>query len=114
MRAPGVCRTSLVPIPVVRELQLTAQLGSDAGSPPPEASMEESILHPYYVCDSKTGRKEGYSTLDSAREALLGWILLQRQAGEVVVETDSGQWHDSRVTRWIADREDKIVGVGPS
>jgi hypothetical protein len=75
--------------------------------------MEESIMHPYTLCDSKTGGKQGFSTLDSAREALLGWILLQRQAGEVVVETDTGQWHDSRVTRWISDRENNIVRLDP-
>jgi hypothetical protein len=65
--------------------------------------------HPYYLRDSKTGSHEGYSTLDSAREALVAWIFLQRQAGETVVEQDNGQWSDSRVTKWIADREDKIV-----
>jgi len=75
--------------------------------------MEETITHPYTLRDSKTGGKQGFSTLDSALEALLGWILLQRQAGEVVVETDTGQWHDSRITRWIADREDHIVRLDP-
>jgi hypothetical protein len=65
--------------------------------------------HPYYVVDSKTGAQEGYSTLDTAREALLGWILLERQAGETVIEKDTGQWSDSRVTRWIADRDQNIV-----
>jgi hypothetical protein len=34
---------------------------------------------------------------------------LQRQAGERVIETDTGQWHDSQVTKWIADRDDNIV-----
>jgi hypothetical protein len=75
--------------------------------------MTDTEPHPYYVCNSKTGEHEGYSTLDGAREALLSWILLQRQAGEQVIETDTGQWHDSRVTRWIADREDKIVRLDP-
>jgi hypothetical protein len=65
--------------------------------------------HPYYLCDSKTGEKQGFSTLDQAREALLSWILVQRQAGEAVNEHDTGQWSDSRVTRWIADREDQVV-----
>jgi hypothetical protein len=65
--------------------------------------------HPFYLCDSKTGDKQGFSTLDQAREALLGWILLQRQAGESVVEHETGQWSDSRVTRWIANRDDDIV-----
>jgi len=65
--------------------------------------------HPYYLRDSKTGSHEGYSTLDTAREALLAWILLQRQAGETVVEQDNGQWSDSRVTKWIADMDENIV-----
>jgi hypothetical protein len=34
---------------------------------------------------------------------------MQRQAGEIVVEQDSGQWSDSRITKWIADRDDNIV-----
>jgi hypothetical protein len=65
--------------------------------------------HPYYIVDSKTGIHQGYSTIDTAREALLAWILMQRQAGEVVVEQHTGQWSDSRDTRWIADRDEKIV-----
>jgi hypothetical protein len=65
--------------------------------------------HPYYICDSRTGEKQGFSTLDQAREALLAWILLQRQAGESMIEHDAGQWSDSRVTRWIADHEDRMV-----
>ncbi len=69
--------------------------------------------HPYYILDSKTGGHTGYSTLDTAREALLAWIFLQRQAGETVIESDTGQWSDSRVTKWIADREDKIVRLNP-
>jgi hypothetical protein len=77
------------------------------------ATVEETHIHPYTLWDSKTGSHEGYSTLDTAREALLAWILLQRQAGETVIETATGQWHDSRVTRWIADRNDKIVRLGP-
>jgi hypothetical protein len=60
---------------------------------------------PYQLWSSRTGAHDGYPTLDSAREALQAWILKQRQAGE----TDTGQWHDSRVTRWIADREENIV-----
>jgi hypothetical protein len=64
---------------------------------------------PFYLCDQKTGDRDGYSTLDTAREALLGWILLQRQAGETVVELPEGQWSDSRVTKWIADREDNVL-----
>jgi hypothetical protein len=47
--------------------------------------------------------------LDTAREALLGWIFKQRQAGERVIEQDTGQWSDSRVTMWIADRDDKVI-----
>jgi len=66
-------------------------------------------VYPYYLRDSKTGSRQGYSTLDTAREALLAWILLQRQAGENIVEQDTGQWSDSRVTRWITDRDEKIV-----
>jgi hypothetical protein len=65
--------------------------------------------HPYCLRDSKTGGREGYSTLDTAREALIAWILLQRQAGETVVEQENGQWSDSRVTRWIADIDENIV-----
>jgi hypothetical protein len=71
--------------------------------------MEIKGGHPYYLRDSKTGESEGYSTLDTAREALVAWILLQRQAGETVVEQDNGQWSDSRVTRWIADTDENIV-----
>jgi hypothetical protein len=71
--------------------------------------MEIKDGHPYYLRDSKTGGREGYSTLDTAREALLGWILLQRQAGETVVEQETGQWSDSRVTKWIADIDENIV-----
>jgi len=71
--------------------------------------MSDIDTHPYVLCTSRTGAQEGYSTLDSAREALLGWILLQRGAGETLLETDTGQWHDSRVTRWIADRDGNIV-----
>jgi hypothetical protein len=66
-------------------------------------------IHPFYICDSRTGDKQGFSTLEQAREALLGWILLQRQAGETVVEHENGQWSDSRVTRWIANLDDEIV-----
>jgi hypothetical protein len=73
--------------------------------------MNSDSSHPYFVYDSKTGHKEGFSTLDQAREALLAWILLQRKAGEAVVEHQTGQWSDSRVTRWIADRNDQIVRV---
>jgi hypothetical protein len=64
--------------------------------------------HPYYLYDSRTGEKQGFSTLDQAREALLSWIL-QRQAGEPVIEHDTGQWSDSRITRWIADHEGRVV-----
>lgn len=65
--------------------------------------------HPYCLRSSKTGDGEGYSTLDTAREALLAWIFAQRQAGETVIEQDNGQWSDSRVTMWIADQNDAIV-----
>jgi hypothetical protein len=65
--------------------------------------------HPYYLRSSKTGDGQGYSTLDTAREALLAWVFAQRQAGETVIEQDNGQWSDSRVTMWIADRDDGIV-----
>jgi hypothetical protein len=75
--------------------------------------MSDTDSHPFYLWDSKSGAQQGFSTLDTAREALLSWILLQRQAGETVIETDTGQWQDSRVTRWIADREEKIVRVDP-
>jgi hypothetical protein len=71
--------------------------------------MEIKGGHPYYLRDSKTGKSDGYSTLDTAREALLAWILLQRQAGETVVEQDNGQWSDSRVTKWIADIDENVV-----
>jgi hypothetical protein len=74
--------------------------------------METVNEHPYYLCDSKTGSRLGFSTLDTAREALLAWILLQRQAGEAVVEQDTGQWSDSRLTRWICDRDQQIVRLG--
>ena len=65
--------------------------------------------HPYYLVDSKHGKTAGFSTLDQGREALLAWILLQRQAGETVVEQRTGQWSDSRVTRWIADAQGEVV-----
>jgi 1,2-phenylacetyl-CoA epoxidase catalytic subunit len=65
--------------------------------------------HPYYLVDSKLGKTNGFSTLDQAREAMLAWILLQRQAGETVVEQPSGQWSDSRVTRWVADTEGEVM-----
>jgi hypothetical protein len=65
--------------------------------------------HPYHLFDSRTGEQQGFSTLDQAREALLNWIMLQRQAREPVIEHDTGQWSDSRVTRWIADHEGRVV-----
>jgi len=71
--------------------------------------METSARFPFYLCDLKTGHREGFSTLDTAREALLAWVLLQRQAGEKVVELPEGQWSDSRVTKWIADQDDKVL-----
>jgi hypothetical protein len=64
---------------------------------------------PFYVCDVKTGNREGFSTLDTAREALLSWILLQRQAGETVVELPEGQWTDSRVTKWLSDLDGQVI-----
>jgi hypothetical protein len=64
---------------------------------------------PFYVCDQKTGNRDGFSTLDTAREALLAWILLQRQAGETVVELPEGQWSDSRVTKWLADQDGQVI-----
>ena len=67
--------------------------------------------HPYYLCDSRTGVKQGFATLDQAREALLSWILLQRQAGELMIEHDTGQWSDSRITRWIADHEGRVISL---
>ena len=51
----------------------------------------ETDLHPYNLWNSITAGSDGFSTLDGAREALLGWIFLQRQAAETVVETDTGQ-----------------------
>ena len=71
--------------------------------------MQAEGVHPYYLRSSKTGDRQGYSTLDTAREALLAWVFAQRQAGETVIEQDNGQWSDSRVTMWIADRDDAIV-----
>jgi hypothetical protein len=68
-------------------------------------------VHPYYLRNSKTGERKGYSTLDTAREALLAWVFTQRQAGETVVEQDTGQWSDSRTTMWIANQEDRIIGL---
>ena len=67
--------------------------------------------HPYYLVDSKQGKTQGFSTIDQAREALLSWVMLQRQAGEVVIEKGTGQWSDSRVTRWIADAQDRVVSL---
>jgi hypothetical protein len=71
--------------------------------------MQAEGAHPYYLRSSKTGDRQGYSTLDTAREALLAWVFAQREAGETVIEQDGGQWSDSRVTMWIADRDDGIV-----
>lgn len=71
--------------------------------------MQSEDVHPYYLRDSKTGGSKGYSTLDTAREALLAWVFMQRQAGETVIEKDTGQWSDSRVTMWIEDRDNNIV-----
>jgi hypothetical protein len=65
--------------------------------------------HPYYLRDSTTDDRKGFSTLDTAREALLAWIFLQRQAGETVVERETGEWSDSHTTVWISDCDDKIV-----
>jgi hypothetical protein len=73
------------------------------------SATEQAARFPFYLWDLKTGTQVGYSTLDSAREALLGWVLLQRQAGETVIELPEGQWSDSRVTKWIADRDNQIV-----
>ena len=67
--------------------------------------------HPFYLLDSKHGQMQGFSTLDQAREALLAWILLQRQAGEPVNEHRTGQWSDSRVTRWIADAQGEVISL---
>ena len=67
--------------------------------------------HPYYLVDSKQGKTQGFSTIEQAREALLAWVMLQRQAGETVIEHGTGQWSDSRVTRWIADAEGGVVSL---
>ena len=64
---------------------------------------------PFIWCDSKHGKTDGFSTSDQAREALLAWILLQRQAGETVVEQRAGQWADARVTRWVADAQGEVM-----
>ena len=64
---------------------------------------------PFYLCDVKTANRVGFSTLDTAREALLSWILLQRQAGETVVELPEGHWSDSRVTKWLADHAGRVI-----
>jgi hypothetical protein len=68
--------------------------------------------HSFYLVDSKQGRTEGFSTIQQAREALLSWVFLQRQAGEAVIEHATAQWSDSRVTRWIADAQEQVVPVG--
>jgi hypothetical protein len=64
---------------------------------------------PFYLWDLKTGVSVGYSTLDTAREALLSWISMQRQAGETVIELPEGRWSDSRVTKWLADQDNNIL-----
>lgn len=71
--------------------------------------MNPEDTHPYYLRDSTTDGRKGFSTLDTAREALLAWIFQQRQAGETVVERETGEWSDSRTTVWISDCDDKIV-----
>ncbi len=71
--------------------------------------METAGTHPFYLVNSRTGRQQGFSTRDSAREALLSWILLQRQGGETVVEQETGQWSDSRITMWVADQAGTVV-----
>jgi hypothetical protein len=63
----------------------------------------------YYLVDSRTGNRASYVTLVLAREALSGWITMQRQAGEFVVEQDTGQWSDSRMTVWISDEDGHVV-----
>jgi hypothetical protein len=68
-----------------------------------------SDTHPYYLRDSTADGRKGFSTLDTAREALLAWIFQQRRAGETVVERETGEWSDSRTAVWISDRDDKIV-----
>jgi hypothetical protein len=65
--------------------------------------------HPYYLRDSNSIDRTGFSTLDSAREALFAWIFMQRQAGETVVEQETGAWSNSRSTMWISDCDDEIV-----
>jgi hypothetical protein len=70
--------------------------------------------HPFYLLDSKHGKVQGFSTLDQGREALLAWVLLQRQAGEAVSEHHAGQWSDSRVTRWITDAEGAVISLESS
>ena len=44
--------------------------------------------HPYYLRSSKTGDRQGYSTLDTAREALLAWVFAQRQARGKLISAD--------------------------
>lgn len=68
-----------------------------------------SDTHPYYLRDSTTDGRKGFSTVDTAREALLAWIFQQRRAGETVVERETGEWSDFCNAVWISDRDDKIV-----
>lgn len=68
-----------------------------------------SSAYSYTLEDSKHGQVQGFATLEQARQALLAWILWQRQAGEPVNEHAAGQWSDSRVTRWIADAEGEVI-----
>lgn len=70
--------------------------------------MEPADNH-YFLWDSKTGNQKGFVSLETARAALFAWISLQRNAGESVVEHETGQWTDSRVTKWIADVQDNII-----
>jgi hypothetical protein len=63
----------------------------------------------YALWDSRTGAQQGFDTLAAARAALQAWVSLQRNAGEPVVEHPTGQWSDSRITTWLADRDGKII-----
>jgi hypothetical protein len=52
---------------------------------------------------------ESVDILDTLKKGRNEVIVAQRQASEAVNEHDTGQWSDSRVTRWIADGADQVV-----
>ena len=66
-------------------------------------------MQPFYLMNSRMGQQEEFATLEEGRLALRAWITKQSHAGERVLEQETGQWSDSRVTVWIADQAGTIM-----